>query len=378
MGCDIAPNSNLWTDSLLDRMRQLGDPIADAVIQQLFAEGEVAAVNSLMSTLVTNEFPEPETLPKIVREYLAQIDCLPDWAEPNLIRAGEEIFSRYGPSIILLLTFYSLPWDYLAHKGVQVLALTTRLLTDPRRRGLEVLQFVFDVLQVGGLTDGAGRGRRSIQKVRLMHAAVRRLAAASADWRPEWDLPINQEDLAGTLVSFSWIVLDGLTKLGITLPESDCEAYLHCWRVAGCMLGIRAELLTSNFESARALAETFERRQFGPSAQGQALTLALIGMMSDTPLGDVFQYAAPRYIRYFLGQQRAAWLGIQGALDAEFLIAPLRTLGIEITPLLENSRFLSQLAEKLGPVLIESLLLVERGGGRPTFAIPEDLRSQWK
>src|SRR5947209_15840603 len=224
---------------LLEPMRQIGDPLADGVIAELFANSEVGAVNELMKALVTNEFPEPSTLPPVVRTYLEKTDQLPDWADTNLIAAGEQVFWRYGPKLILILHCYSLPFDYLGRDGVQVLALTTRLVSNPSRRIIEVAQFLVDIMQAGGLTAPEGRGRRAIQKVRLMHGAVRKMASGAPTWKAEYGLPINQEDLAGTLMSFSSIVIDGLEKLGVTLSDSDREAYLHCWLVAGHLLGIR-------------------------------------------------------------------------------------------------------------------------------------------
>jgi len=106
---------------------------------------------------------------------------------------------------------------------------------------------------------------------------------------PAWGLPINQEDLAGTLMSFSWIVLDGLEKLGAALTSDEREAYLHCWKVIGHLLGIRNELLPKNFDSARDLAAAIVRRQFGPSSEGKALTKALVDMMAQVlPRGCIY------------------------------------------------------------------------------------------
>ncbi len=366
-----------WPDSVLDPMRATGDSLADGVLADLFATSEVGAVNSLMRNLIGNEFAEPDTLPPSLRDYLKQTDQLPDWADPALIAAGEQVFWRFGPKIILILTCYSLPFDYLGKKGVQVLALTTRLVSNPIRRITEVAQFMVDVLQSGGLTSGQGRGRRSIQKVRLMHAAVRRLAGMSPNWNPAWDLPINQEDLAGTLMSFAWIVIDGLEKLGVTLSNSDRAAYLHCWLVAGYLLGVRKEMLPADVDSAQALAETVARRQFGPCPEGKAMTHALVDMMANILPGDVFQHMAPLFIRFFLGTEHAEWLGVTGDAPLDLMAAPLRLLGIQAATLLENSAALTQLAEKVGHLLIESLVFVERGGNRPGFAIPTELRQQW-
>ncbi len=366
-----------WTDSLLEPMRQVGDPLADAAIAELFAKSEIGAVNDLMRTLVTNEFPEPSTLPAVVRDYLEKTDQLPDWANPDLIAAGEQVFWRYGPKLILILHCYSLPFDYLGRNGVQVLALTTRLVSNPTRRIVEVAQFLVDIMQRGGLTAPGGRGRRTIQKVRLMHAAVRKLAASAPAWKPEFGLPVNQEDLAGTLMSFSWIVLDGLEKLGVTLPDSEREAYLHCWLVAGHLLGIRPDLLPPNVQSAEALAAAVARRQFGPTPQGQDLTRALVEMMANILPGDVLRNVAPFLIRLFLGKEWASWIGIDEERYLSFLSAPLRFLGIETSQLLRDSAALSQVAERVGHLLIESIVFVERGGNRPSFAIPAELRQQW-
>jgi hypothetical protein len=43
--------SNVWSDSLLDKMRQPKDPLADGVIAKPFADSEVDQVNALMMTL---------------------------------------------------------------------------------------------------------------------------------------------------------------------------------------------------------------------------------------------------------------------------------------------------------------------------------------
>jgi hypothetical protein len=329
-----------------------------------------------MRTLITNEFIEPEALPPAVHEYLVQTDRIPNWADPNLIATGERLFEEHAPKLMLILLFYSLPFDYLDHKGAQVLALTKRMLSNPARRTTEVLQFLVDIMQRGGLTVGEGRGRRSIQKVRLMHGAVRRLAAASPGWKQEWNIPVNQEDLLLTLTSFSWVVLHGLEKLGVTVSQADQEAYLHCWLVVGYMLGIREDLLPSDVASARKLAETIARRQFGPSPEGKALTKALQDLIGSTLPGDVFRHVAPIFIGYFVGNERAAWLGIEDH-STEFLMTPLQFLGIEANHLIERSHALSTLAEKLSPILLNAFLFVERGGKRPTFSIPTELREQW-
>ncbi len=372
-----APPSSLWPDALLDPMRQTGDPVADEVVAELFAGGDIAAVNSLMKNLIVNEFPVPEGLPPAVRDYLAKTDALPDWADPDLIKAGEQVFWRFGPQLIVILNTYALPFCYVAKNGVQVLALTTRLLTNPTRRILETAQLLVDVMQPGGLTTDQGRGRRTTQKVRLMHAAIRKLAPVSQNWAAQFGLPVNQEDLAGTLMAFSWVSLNGLEKLGIAVPDGDREAYLHCWRIVGYLLGIREDMLPNDMASAEALSMTIARRQFGPCEEGQEMTKALVNMLSNVVPGDVFRHVPALLIRYFLCEQWAAWLGIAESPWAELAFAPLKLLGMQTGDVLNDSKAARALAEKFGHLLIGAIVYVERGGNRPTFSIPAELRQQW-
>lgn len=372
-----APQFNRWTDDILNPMRQVGDPLADNVVAELFANGDIAQVNDLMRHLIVNEYPVPDALPPVVRNYLSQTDTLPSWANADLMKAGEGVFWRFGPEIIVILHCYSLPFCYLGKNGVPVLALTTRLISNPARRILETAQMVIDVMQPGGLTEDQGRGRRSIQKVRLMHAAVRKLAPTAPTWQTAYGTPVNQEDLAGTLMSFSWVVLDGLQRLGIQVSNDDREAYLHSWLVVGQLLGVLPEMLPKDTADAEMLVDSITRRQFGASPEGQEMTGALTKMMADVVPGTMFRYVPPLLVRYFLGQQHAAWLGIQEAKWTELACAPLRLLGREASDILKDSHALSALAQKLGHLLIDAMVYVERGGDRPSFSIPAQLRQQW-
>jgi hypothetical protein len=104
------------------------------------------------------------------------------------IKRGQQLYDTWGVLITLCLFCASLPASYAAAKGVKVLYLTARLDTDARRRVMETGQFLIDVLAVGGLDDEQGKGRRTIQRVRLMHAAVRHLIEERNKQRPGlWD-----------------------------------------------------------------------------------------------------------------------------------------------------------------------------------------------
>jgi len=363
-------------------MRQIGDPLADAVVENLFSSSSIDSVNGLLRNLVLNEFPEPASLPPIVADYLKQLDQLPEWADSARIAAGQQIFFKYGPRLILILYCYALPFCYVGRNGVQVLALTGRLGSNSTRRIVETAQLLVDVMSQDGLTGPAGRGRRTIQKVRLMHAAVRHLINRYPGWKAEFGLPVNQEDLAGTLMAFSWISLDGLRRVGVELTEDEWGAYLHCWQVVGHQLGLRDDMIPADNVSGAALCAAIERRQFGACPEGKQMTKALIESMQYQLPGNLFDDAPALLIRYFLGDDHAAMIGVEKApLEQSglrsVLALPLQASGEVLSDLIHNSPAIAALADDVGKVLINSIVLVERGGNRPTFTIPDELRQQW-
>ena len=224
------------------------------------------------------------------------------------IKRAQQLFETWGVEIAVCLFCASLPSSYAAAKGVKVLYLTARLDTDARRRVMETGQFLFDVLAVGSLDDEHGKGRHAIQRVRLMHAAVRHLIKARNErepglWDPNWGTPINQEDLAGTLLSFSYVVAGPLRRLGVRVSTEDAEAYLHMWNVIGHLLGVRDELLVRGIGDATALVDAIRRRQFEASPEGQDMTDALLSLLDEmTPLHR-FDDTIPPLIRHLIGDE---------------------------------------------------------------------------
>ncbi len=365
-----------WNDAQLDAMRQSQDPVADPVVAALFAAGQVNAVNGLMRTLVENDGLPPQALPANVAAYLAATAGLPDWADPAKIAAGERVFWRYGPAIIAALTCYALPFCYAGRKGVQVLALTARLTSNPARRVIETAQMVVDVMRPGGL-GAVGSGIRTAQKVRLMHAAVRLLIAQYPGWKPEFDLPINQEDMAGTLLSFSSITLDGLERLGYALSTDEMEGYLHAWKVVGHILGIRPEMLPIDNADAGALAARIAARQFAACEEGQYMTRALVQMLQHVVPGNLFDAVPEVLMRYFLGDRTADLLAVAPGHAAEILLGPLELLAHTESTLMHSSSEFARLHERFGRALIEGIVLVGRGGKRIPFTVPTELLQAW-
>jgi squalene cyclase len=301
----------LWTDAFLDEMRTQRDPAADRVVADLFARDGIDEVNQLLKRFNESDDPIPAGLPESARRFFDATDDLPPWLDEARQRFGETTFSYTSWAMVAALFCASLPEAYCAAKGARVLTETGRLERDINRRILETARFVLDVMAPGGLEDD-GRAIRTAQKIRLIHASVRHLIDHGCDhWSvEELGEPINQEDLAGTLMTFSVVVTEAMRRMRIELTVEQQEAYLYAWRVLGPFLGVRPDLIPKSVVEGRILMNRIRRRQHAPSEAGRELMEALLrGMNSNLPF-FVPKGIAPSMVRHLIGHTRADMLSV--------------------------------------------------------------------
>jgi hypothetical protein len=256
-------------DAQLDDHRTRGDAALDAVVSQLTP----GAVGEMLGMLFRSD-----SIPDDPR-FQALCERLPPVAVEDraLLEEGQQLFQLFGPEMLLVLGCYGLPAAYAASNGVQVIYRARRLKDDGQRRLSETAQMLINVMVPGGLEPG-GIGARSARKVRLMHALVRQHVRSLKEppWPALHGMPINQEDLGGTLLTFSLVVLDGLRKIGAVVAPSAERGYFAVWCHIGAILGIDAELRPRDFGAAMALAARIGQRQFRTSAEGRHLASELI------------------------------------------------------------------------------------------------------
>lgn len=365
-----------WTDAFLDEMRELGDPPADAVVAELFAGGEVDAVNALMKTLVRNDGLPPEKLPQVVRDYLASTDALPPWADPARIERGGAFFEVHGPACVMALACASLPACYAARRGVQVLSMTDRLESNPVRRIGETAQLMLHTMAPGGLTP-SGEGIRDAQKVRLMHAAVRHLVKSSPHWDMQWGVPINQEDLAGTLMTFSIVVLDALAKLQTPFTAAETDAYFHAWNCVGHVMGIDQRLIAGSVADGRTLWGAIVARNWEACPEGRAMTKALVGAMEHATPGSLFDGFPSYCVRYLGGDRLGDILDVRKRDWTAVLGGPLRMFAHDSATADDLSPIVARAAAHFSKQLLEGFSWVVRGGERAPFDIPQALAKRW-
>jgi hypothetical protein len=350
--------------AVLDAARKLGDEPLDVCVARLGRE--VWAVHSALEGVRSNRETLPDCLPSELRDFLRAHVTVPVWLNRARILNAQAWAERHLLHITAALFCASLPSAYAADRGARVLMATQRMTTDLDRRVNETARFVLTMLEPSSF-EPDGAALPAIRKVRLVHAAVR----LHVRDRPELEgeAPINQEDLLGTLLSFSVLVVKSLRRMGVDVHPTDAEDFYHLWRGVGAMLGVNEDLMPLDFASACEVAERITERQFRPSPHGQLLMAELLRRTEahfDLPL---LRAAPGMLVRHLLGDRTADLLGVPAApaSDASFARAAQASFARW-----SKRALWSHLAPRLARTLLDAVVSVKltrvrRASARPRF-----------
>lgn len=287
-------------------MFQRGDDLADRALESVRADGGTLAVRRTFGLLMGSSQAPPAAWPRPLREFLdaSTLECGERDRED-----AEAFFLEHGPEVMLSLCCLALPSDYLNERGARQLAQTGSLLVHTRRRLASTAQMVLDIFSPGGLAP-EGPGRLAVVRVRLLHAAARALGDPASPV-----CPINQEDLLYAYTSFTWLVLEGLKRVGSRPSRRQIEAYLAVWRSVAPALGLTPALVGGETETLRELYLALRARHASPTDDARRLIAALLEVIdgllpSREAIGD--STTAADLLRYFLGPATADELGVPG------------------------------------------------------------------
>lgn len=177
-------------------------------------------------------------------------------ADAQAFREAQHLFGRYSTEISAALLLAALPQTYATRWGPSVLVATGGLVSGLRRRIRGTAQFLMRVMTE---PEGAAESQRlpwaeavsAAVELRVLHHTIRTgLSSPQARQDPDQhdlmppgageghDVPLNQEDLLGTLLTFTVTVFEVLEQFGITWTRDEQEAYLRAWDKVGAFLGI--------------------------------------------------------------------------------------------------------------------------------------------
>jgi hypothetical protein len=349
-----------WTAAALDAARRCGDATVDPMAARIYTTSHHAGTPGrrgylrlldLADRLI--EAPELylakdsqvrlelDALPEELRTYFDP-QPVPEWVDAELLAIASRIWDDNMLVIIWVLYAASLPSCYLIAKGIPALYDSGKL-ADKHfiyQRIYETGLMLEAVMEPGGLSivndagaDGKpsaqrfiwGRGVVAARKVRMLHASMRFLltnpghlkvgAGAGPAHRltvlapfdvATLGLPVNQEDLAYTLLTFGYSIPHGLATWGCRLSARENEAFLHAWRVVAHLMGVSDALVPTSWAEAGELFGIIQGRQKAGSAMGQCLTGTLTEFLGDYLPADLRATLPAMLIASQLGDADAA------------------------------------------------------------------------
>lgn len=299
---------SLYTDKNFNSLRNKGDELADEAVKALLNRPDLCiAINSWINLPEENELIQfPETVQIFFKAFFQK----PDFINPYKVKIAQGFFDKESNLYLALLGFYSLPYCYAFADGAQVLVRSKRIIENIGKRLSETALFLLDSYRPGTFLED-DQALLTIAKVRLIHAFSRYFVSHYAkDWQPEWGTPINQEDLIGTNLAFSLMVMRGMEKLD-KFPGTDVhEAVLHYWKIIGHYLGLDTTYWPETAKEAYELEKLIRKRNLKASAEGEMLTRSLLGFFEKNIPNQNLNGFSETMVAYFLGKEAAKAVGI--------------------------------------------------------------------
>jgi len=285
-----------YSDSLLDRMRYTCDPIADAVAAQIERQRP--------SQMIDEVYARARAEGGAFADYVDQSHSVPEWVDWELIEHARRVNLAFANVRAIALLVSSLVEGYSLSKAAHVLISTGRLHQDVLKRIYETSQMSHNMNIPNGLKPG-NAGHRTIMEVRLLHAMVRKYLRQRGWDTTLYDEPINQEDMAFTIIEFDYLAMRGMERMGADLRTEDRYAMHHLWRYAAYLNGVDEHMLTASLDEEIYQYQRIRERQYSPNEESRQLAMAVITALAGQPPFNLPEALLYELSRVCLGEQLA-------------------------------------------------------------------------
>ncbi|GEE02903.1 hypothetical protein nbrc107696_33490 [Gordonia spumicola] len=244
----IEPPTSAEFDRLGEALCE-GDPPMDEVVEAMSADG-IATMRPVFEHALAHGIANTPDAPDYLVSFFEVVEATPEWVDHARIAHAAQAMNASGADGLFVARDVSLIGGYAFSGFNQTLLRTGALEKGSNTRFAETSQWALDVISDGGL-ELFGVGYRSTLRVRFIHSLVRRHLLAADDWDvAELGLPINQTDMAATLVGS--LVAPSLGGIGIGIVHTPAEygAIGQLTRYVGWLMGVDDEFLPTGFVDA--------------------------------------------------------------------------------------------------------------------------------
>ena len=218
----------------------LGDPQADAVIEDLAPLGQDEAA-SLINAAMQQDEAMLLSAPQSLRTFMQGFDSVPDWYDYEKTLPACRAFYKHWYAFTGALLAAGLIEGFTTGIAKSFMY-TGRLLEgghQAERRLKQNNRHQAEIFLPGGL-ERQGEGFKLTLRIRLVHAQVRHLLREQDDWHSEaWGVPISAAHIGLAAAVFSGRILGHVERLlGMRLKPEEKQSFMDVWRYTGYLMGV--------------------------------------------------------------------------------------------------------------------------------------------
>jgi len=253
----------------------IGDPVMDAVVEEL-ASLPQDQVHRFIRAGMEEDREGLQKAPQLLRDFF--IDAPqpdPDWLNRDAFGPGIRAFQRNSTLVLSAFVTGTLVDGFstlISRSFVQ----TGRIFDDGVWRLKQNNRHQLEIFWPGGLWR-YGEGWKLSVRIRFVHAQVRRLLGATAEWEHDnWGVPISAAHVGYAVACFAARSVTHSESLGAHYSEEERASFHDVWRYSGYLMGIPESILFTNESDALHLYRIGSMCEPPPTEDAIIMTNALI------------------------------------------------------------------------------------------------------
>ena len=210
-----------------------------------------------------------------MRDFFHEISTPPDWVDRDAFIPGIRMFHRNSQLVLGGMVGGTLVEGFSTNIAKSFF-ITGRLRDQGVRRLRQNNRHMVEIFLPGGL-DRQGDGWKLTVRLRLVHAAIRRLMHDSDEWDHDaWGEPLSAAHLGFAISVFSARLLKHLANLGAIFDDEERESFMNVWRYDGHIMGIPETMLFRDEAEADRIFEIGGLCEPDPGMESASMAHALV------------------------------------------------------------------------------------------------------
>ena len=253
----------------------IGDPEADAVIEQLASLGPGKTMRILRAAIEKQDESVLREAPPVVRDFFTSMESPPAWLDISALTRACRMFHRNSRLILGAFVGGTLVEGFSTNISKSFF-ITGRVRDQGVRRLKQNNRHMIEIFMPGGLERG-GDGWKLSVRVRMIHAQVRYLLKNSEDWDTgAWGVPLSAAHAGFAITAFSARLLKHMKNLGAEFNDEERKSFMEVWRYSGYLMGIPETILFRDEQDALELFEVGLMCEPPPEVESIVMASSLI------------------------------------------------------------------------------------------------------